>query len=135
MVLLSKREIFGLNFETKLKLDASAQKRKSINHISQDHLALGSALKLDKQLKVDRDFVLPSGLEPKLIVSYERSYLTLTDGVRMTIDDKLSFQEFSPNNLKQMFVPDNSRRSSSFGSFKIIELKWGIEKRSRCLGS
>ena len=46
----------------------------------------------------------------------------------MTIDDKLSFQEFSPNNLKQMFVPDNSRRSSSFGSFKIIELKWGIEK-------
>ena len=27
-----------------------------------------------------------------------------------------------------MFVPDNSRRSSSFGSFKIIELKWGIEK-------
>ena len=57
----------------------------------------------------------------------------------MTIDDKLSFQEFSPNNLKQMFVPDNSRRSSSFGSFKIIEFKWGIEKteplsglRNRC---
>ena len=78
MVLLSKREIFWIKFETKIKVGRlGTKKRKCINHISQDHLALGSALKLDKQLKVDRDFVLPSGLEPKLIVSYERSYLTL----------------------------------------------------------
>lgn len=125
----AKQKFFGLTFETKIKVGRlGTKKRKSINHISQDHLSLGSVLKLDKQLKVESDFVLPSGLDPKLIVSYERSYLTLTEGVRMTIDDKLNFQEFNHNNFKQMFLPDNSRRSSSFGSFKIIELKWGIEK-------
>ena len=126
-----EREFFGLSFETKIKVGSlGTKKRKPLDNVTLQQLRSGKTLLLDRRIKIDREFMLPTGIEPKLIVSYDRSYFLLKDGVRMTMDSALRFKGFNLENLNRSLIFEKAKTHPISGSNRIVELKWDAERTS-----
>lgn len=124
-------KFFDLNFETKIKVGSlGTKKREALNHISLHELSSGKELLLDKKIKIDNGFIFPTAIEPKLVVSYDRSYFSLQEGVRMTVDSNLRFKSYSLKNLQKFLAFDRGGPPLVDSSIRIIELKWEADRTS-----
>ena len=114
-------DISKLNFEVKIR--KNHLNKKKIFKLSENIIRLiddkNLLFKKINRLLIYENIILRNYITPKLRVTYKREYYVNNDGIRLTIDDELYF-----NDSKLIFKPYNY-----FNNYKIIELKFEATKK------